>query len=856
MNRLFSLFLFLGCFSVFSQISDNFNDGNFTLSPAWSGSNSNFIVNSSKQLQSTSTVAGTSYLSTNHSLTSIDFKEWKFWIKMAFSPSTSNYSKVYLTAVNSNLSTNPDGYYLQFGESGTADKVRLMKRENSVTSEICSGLAAQISKSFAIGVRVLRDNVGNWKLFIDPLGGEDFNSYALGTDTSSIIGSSFGIFCKYSLSNASKFYWDNFEIKEEVKDLSPPILISANVVSPNRVDLHFDQSLEIISAESIINYSLSPNIEIDSAKLDSLNNSIIHLVLKSDLINGQNYSVQTTNITDNFGNISVIQTAIFSFLVTETPILGDVIITEFMADPSPVIGLPEIEYIEIFNSSNKYFDLQDWKIGDATGDGTLDSKWLYPGEYLILCSTSAINEFPKCVGVTSFPSLNNSGDEIVLKFSNDLIIDKLEYNDGWYKNDIKKEGGYSLERINLNLPCSNVTNWIASISSIGGTPSKINSVNDSTVDLSPPLISYIQTSAPNHLKIYFNEGMDSTSLSKSFISTTPALVIKNKTIASLFPMYLSLDFNENFIGSQEYSIQLNSVADCSNNITNLKDRFVIAEQPIRGDIVINEILFDPLTGGSDFIELYNNSSKWIDLKGVNLANYEKGVVSNLKIISNNYNLKAGEYIVLTADSLFQQQNYDYSSSGKYLQQTLPNYNIDSGTVYLTFEETILDKVAYTEDWQFKLLDATKGKSLERIDPNGISNSSLNWHTAAESIGFATPGKINSQKLTSKATGDFSFISKTISPDNDGFEDLLEIHYRLLQPDMVGSFSIYDNNGQLIQTVFKNNLLATEGIFTWDGITDSNLKASIGTYVGVFEAFDTKGGIIINKSKAFVVAGKI
>ena len=85
MNRLFSLFLFLGCFSVFSQISDNFNDGNFTLSPAWSGSNSNFIVNSSKQLQSTSTVAGTSYLSTNHSLTSIDFKEWKFWkSKMVF----------------------------------------------------------------------------------------------------------------------------------------------------------------------------------------------------------------------------------------------------------------------------------------------------------------------------------------------------------------------------------------------------------------------------------------------------------------------------------------------------------------------------------------------------------------------------------------------------------------------------------------------------------------------------------------------------------------------------------------------------------------------------------------------------
>jgi hypothetical protein len=72
--------------------------------------------------------------------------------------------------------------------------------------------------------------------------------------------------------------------------------------------------------------------------------------------------------------------------------------------------------------------------------------------------------------------------------------------------------------------------------------------------------------------------------------------------------------------------------------------------------------------------------------------------------------------------------------------------------------------------------------------------------------------------------------------------------------MVGTFSIYDEIGRLIRTVFKNELLGKEGTFTWEGITDTNDKAIIGSYVGIFEAFDIKGGKVFTKTKAFVLAG--
>ena len=162
-------FLFLNIF-VFGQISEDFSDGNFTLNPIWNGNNSTFIVNSSYQLQSYNTIASTSFLTTDHTITTLENKEWRFWVKLSFSPSSNNNAKVYLTSTNSDLSIQPDGFFVQLGETGSTDAVRLMKSENGIETEICSGTPGAIAASFAISIRVVRDNIGNWQLFTDNSG--------------------------------------------------------------------------------------------------------------------------------------------------------------------------------------------------------------------------------------------------------------------------------------------------------------------------------------------------------------------------------------------------------------------------------------------------------------------------------------------------------------------------------------------------------------------------------------------------------------------------------------------------------------------------------------------------------------
>lgn len=837
------------------QVIDNFSDNNFTSSPQWSGSSNDFVINNLQQLQTNTSIASSSYLTIPHNLGNLNSKEWKFWIKMNFSPSASNFSKIYLSASNTDLTIDPDGFYLLFGETGSLDAVRLFKQQNGISTEICSASAGQIATGFAIGIRVIRDNLGNWTLFVDPSGGENFIDGFSGYDNTPIIGDFFGLICTYTVSNASKFYFDNFYIGDVLVDNEFPVLLSAIPINSNQIDLLFNENVEISSAQNIINYSLNPSVQIGSASLDNTNSALVHLSLNTPLANGTNYTISSTDIKDLNENTSGIQTTNFIFMVSEIPSSGDVIINEFMCDPIPSIGLPEVEYIEIYNRSNKYFDLQNWKIGDNSSYGTIPQKWLIPGEYVLLCSVSSLSDYLNGTGVSGFPSLNNAGDDIVLKDDNGIVVDQLSYTDTWYSDEQKKDGGYALERIKTQLPCSGETNWGASNAIIGGTPLEINSLFDSSSDAESPYITSITVVSPNGIEVHFSEGMDSTSLINSLILTNPNLTFQNVIVNSIFPTFFQIEFLETIVSSQDYSISIENVADCSQNQVNLSGLFALPEPAQKGDLVINEILYNPNTGGSDFIEIYNTSDKIIDLHNWSIANYSSGSINNEKLISEHYYLRPYDYVYLSSDTLSEINNYPFTAHKKGIQMELPSFNIDSGTVYLICNSEVMDHVSYSDDWQFSLIEDTKGKSLEKINPKEGSNSASNWHTAAESVYFATPGRINSQSSESGSYGDFVFTNATISPDNDGFEDILNICYKMTKPGMVGTFKIYNDRGDLIKTVFKNELLNPEGSFTWDGLSDSSTKAIIGAYIACFEAFDIEEGVIVSKRKAFAVAGK-
>jgi hypothetical protein len=859
--RLLLLPLFHLLTSVFyAQVSDNFTDGDFTQNPSWQGTNADFTVNASGELQLNSLAAATSYLSTPHLLANLNDKEWQIKVRQTFSPSSSNYGRVYLTSDNANLSLCQNGYYLQFGETGSTDAIRLFNLTNGVSTQICAGVNGQISASCNASVKVKRSAAGVWSLYADLAGGSSYLLLATGNDASNLIGTHFGVLCTYTISNATKYYYDNIYIGNEILDVTPPNLVSVTPISAVQIDLLFDESITLATAQNIVNYSFNPSLTLSNLTQDGVNTALVHGTLSTPLVNGTNYSATANGITDLSGNTSGATSVNFQYLVSDSAVKGDLIITEFFPDPSPVIGLPAVEYVEIYNASaGKIFNLSGYRITDGPSNGLITGGWILPGEYKVLTATANIPLFTNttALGVTSFPSLNNAGDTVLLKNPNNLPLDLVVYTDAWYKDPIKQDGGFSLELINPNDPCSDENNWTASNDASGGTPGLVNSVYDLTPDTQAPSISLMVASAPNYLQIWFDEGMDSSSLVNALYQFSPALTPSMIYANGTFTNTVILQFVENLAPSQIYTLTLQNAADCWINSQTLVGQFALTETPLGGEIIVNEILQNPYNGGQDWIELYNNSNKIFNLKNLQLANFDNDTIANFKTVGTNFILKPGAFAVLGKDSSFVKQNYPFHGVGTFVYAELPSYNNDSGSVYLFNENhTLLDLVKYSNEWQFPLLDDVDGVSLERLDPNGLSSDGMNWHSAAEAVKFGTPGLKNSQYLPVTVNGSFSLESDLFSPDMDGYLDVMQATYSMAQPSCLGTVTIYDERGRLIRTLFKNQLLGSNGNFSWNGVKDDQTKASIGVYVIVFEAFSLDGGLLFTGRKAVTLAGNI
>ena len=325
---------------------------------------------------------------------------------------------------------------------------------------------------------------------------------------------------------------------------------------------------------------------------------------------------------------------------------------------------------------------------------------------------------------------------------------------------------------------------------------------------------------------------------------------------------LSSDLQEN----QLYEIIVkSSFTDCLGNSIGLKNslQFALPQTIEPNDIIINEFLFNPETGGQRFIELYNRSNKTFDLSELIIAtrNPDSGDIEKAEPVEISCLLLPKEYAVLTASPGDISDRYFVENPYALLPNKLPTFDDKQGTVLIytpqVLGEKIIDEFEYTEDFHNQLLSNPNGVSLERIDPDGETNDRNNWHSAATSVGFATPTYQNSQFFgaTSEKEEIFSIPNKTLSPDGDGFEDFLLINYKTREPGFLTNIRIFDSKGRAIKNLVSNELLGAEGNFKWDGDTDTGKKARLGIYIVWIEYFNPEGEVNRLK-KTCVIAGRL
>jgi len=320
---------------------------------------------------------------------------------------------------------------------------------------------------------------------------------------------------------------------------------------------------------------------------------------------------------------------------------------------------------------------------------------------------------------------------------------------------------------------------------------------------------------------------------------------------------ISMKFSQNFEQGKVYYLNIkDQVQDCAGNTVdkNTSIRFGIGDSITKDDIVINEILFNPLSGGSDFVELYNNSNKLCDLKSLWFINKDDSAAidNSYQITTISRLLLPEEYCAISKDIAFIENNYHVPFPENLFQTAnLPSMADKSGNIFLIDRFTnIIDSVYYNEKQHYKLLASKDGVSLERINFNRSSADETNWHSASETVGFATPGYKNSQYSDEIISESKITISPEVfSPDNDGRDDILNISYNLNSPGYTATIAVYNADGQFVKFIANNKMLATEGNFTWDGFDAVNVPCPIGIYIIYIEMFSLNGEKIVEKHAA-------
>jgi hypothetical protein len=539
----------------------------------------------------------------------------------------------------------------------------------------------------------------------------------------------------------------------------------------------------------------------------------------------------------------------------------DVIFTEIFADPSPSVGLPPSEFIEIFNRTAYDIDLAGWQIGDGTSVSTFSEIVLRPGEYLIVTgSPEDYNGLGHVLGVKNFPSLNNAGDALALRNAQGTLIDSVHYQADWYKDENRKNGGWSLELIDPQNLCSDEENWIVSDDPEGGTPGKQNNMYSEKPDLSGPRLTSVIAVENNTIQLEFDESLSGSLPGPQSFQIEPLVEINTVEFMTSSLKSLTLSLADTLTGGVIYKIAVSDVYDCSGNSIQPdfdSSGFGRVEKPEHGDIVINEVLFNPGPTGSDFVEIRNCSAKYINISNWSLTGYDADVINDASVITEqNYILQPYGYLALTENKELLLSAYPKSNGASLFEvKKLPPMNDDDGALALMNENAeIIDAIRYSANMHSIFIRDREGVSLERTSAGAVPDDVWNWKSASANSDFGTPGYVNSNDLPLPSVDPEGV---TVDPDafipGTGYPDFTRIHYHFRQGGYVANVRVYDVKGRVVKEITNNEILGTEGALRWDGDTDSGLKARTGYYMIWFEIFNSSGLVRVIRRSVAVAA---
>jgi hypothetical protein len=655
---------------------------------------------------------------------------------------------------------------------------------------------------------------------------------------------------------------DGFILSDSIilnKSYLPAKISNSTAINNSTVIAEFSKSIQD-AGNYIIKNSRGTIFDIVSK---TVINRQITLTL-SDALSGNDFTLYVLGAKDNEG-FTVNDSAHFRY---QTVDFGELVFNEIMAKPNPSVSLPDREYLELYNRTGDTVYLTDFRILYGSGKSSrITSGTIAPHGYAIICASASVADlsvYGNVFSATSFPSLLDAGMSLTLTSPDSTLIAVVEYTNSFYGDADKAKGGWSLERIDPDNLSDN-GNWKASTDAGGGTPGRENSVMGVNPDNIQPYILKAEMIDEYSVRILFSENMASSILQTAeyYIVTGAGKPLEARSGDSELSNAVELIFDQIFdIGTVYELIVSSDIKDIHGNEYRGDPVFFgQMYKPEKENIVINEILFHPRSGGSDFVEIYNRSDRILDLSDISIAsrNRTTGDLQQIHRVSEiPVYVHPDNYFVFTTDSASLFRSYYVTNPENVaIMSGFPTYPNEDGTaILLDDENNVIDEFSYSAKMHGMLVSNPEGVSLERVDFDRAASEPGNWQSAAQTVGFATPtGKNSCYTHIEEVDEAFVLSSSTFSPDGDGYDEVLFIDYKMPAANFSATVIIYNIRGNFVKEICRNMTLGSEGRLTWDGSKANDVKVPVGPYIIHIEAFNPDGKVYRYQKNCVIASRK-
>jgi hypothetical protein len=428
---------------------------------------------------------------------------WKFTVKNGnWDPSSSNKFWVYLSA-DTIESTLINGWAVGVNISGSADLLALWRIRNGKADSLVVETDLDWNASTIATIQVKRTSSGNWAISYQL--GEPVSIEFNGTDNSMFEPKNLGFYFKYTSTRAGQLWIDDLSVSTILPQFS---VESVNLINAQSIRIAFNFAIDAASLD-IRNFGLTDEIGKD-IQVNFVGKSTISencVDLNFEKVTGTELNIHFSGIKDLNGR--TIKPVDLKIAYSIPPEIGSVLINEILFNPFA----GGVDFVELVNVSEQTIPLHCLMLASRNDTLALkqiysvsaEERYLYPGQFLVCTKDSAIvaaqyftsNTETFCL-MKTLPGFSDDAGTVVLQNDSLEVLDEFSYTAKMHSPFLASEDGVSLERISLEKPTADRSNWASAAASVGfATPGLPNSQTESETKIQDEITPEPKAFSPN-----------------------------------------------------------------------------------------------------------------------------------------------------------------------------------------------------------------------------------------------------------------------------------------------------------------------------------------------------------------------